>query len=582
MRRLIFILGLAITIISAASEEAYASASWWDNSYTYRKQITVTASTDALESGYSVNLTFDHAVLVTDGQSLSSGNDVRVVYWNGTTNTELDRLLDDSFSWNNASTKIWFKTQAAISASSSDSNYYLYYASPGVGSPPADGSNVYVFYDDFNDGSISSTKWPTQSLGSYITETGGELKMTGVKGGDYYVQSAAYSVSDVPMIIEARTKTLTIPTNGWSPILWWQSTTKGASILDHSGTGGGRQYARNDGSWVSQGDNKPLSEYHRNSLILSSASGWTAKATFEVTTSANWSANYSNTFSGTYYIKIGPRHDNTDYGVQAMDGRVDWIIARKYVSTDSSVSTSLGTETTESSWLSGGWNQRVKLTIDYNDITSDLSNFPILVHLSTSSGRNSDDVSCVFDELTSDANRKKIAVTKSDGTTQCYVEIEKWDDANEQAWLWIKVSGTNSVSSSADTDLYLYYDKDQADNTTYVDDIDTGNSYKVWDDGGNNYFKMVQHLDDDFLDSTSNNNDGTNTGSADIAGKILDGQDFEGVDYIAVPSPSLSLTNYATVSLWQYGDAAIQPQADNIFEGRDASNNRVENSLKLY
>ena len=86
-----------------------------------------------------------------------------------------------------------------------------------------------------------------------------------------------------------------------------------------------------------------------------------------------------------------------------------------------------------------------------------LSGFPVLVYLSVSSGIGSTDVSAVFDELTSDANRKKIAITTSDGTTQCYVEIERWDDANEKAWLWVKVP---SVASGAETDLYLYYDFD--------------------------------------------------------------------------------------------------------------------------
>jgi len=77
-------------------------------------------------------------------------------------------------------------------------------------------------------------------------------------------------------------------------------------------------------------------------------------------------------------------------------------------------------------WLSG-WDKRVKLIIDLFDISSDLSNFPVLVYLSTSSGRGPDDISLVFDEIQNSANRKKIAVTTSDGTTQCYVEIERWD-----------------------------------------------------------------------------------------------------------------------------------------------------------
>jgi len=156
-------------------------------------------------------------------------------------------------------------------------------------------------------------------------------------------------------------------------------------------------------------------------------------------------------------------------------------------------------------WWLGDWAKRVKLTIDHTDINNTLSDFPVLVYLSTSSGRTPTNVSCVFDELTSDDNREKIAVTKSNGTTQCYVEIEKWDDANEQAWLWVKVP---DIASDADTDLYLYYDKNHADNTDYVGDPNSSPAENVWDDN----FKMVQHLHEGSGstagDSTANDNDG--------------------------------------------------------------------------
>lgn len=206
-------------------------------------------------------------------------------------------------------------------------------------------------------------------------------------------------------------------------------------------------------------------------------------------------------------------------------------------------------------WMSG-WAKRVKLTIDQNDIDSALSNFPILVYLSTSSGRNNDDVSFVFDELQSDANRKKIAVTTFDGITQCYVEIEKWDDANEEAWLWVKVP---SISSSMDTDLFLYYDSTHADNTVYVGDPNSTPAENVWD--GN--FKLVTHMQDDpdtshVRDSTSNNNDGTKSWWGQPAvttnGQIDDAQDFDGFnDYIRRGStPSLNLPTAFTISTWLY------------------------------
>jgi hypothetical protein len=209
-----------------------------------------------------------------------------------------------------------------------------------------------------------------------------------------------------------------------------------------------------------------------------------------------------------------------------------------------------------SNWLAG-WNQRVKLTIDHNDVDSSLSNFPALIHLSTSSGRNDDDVSFVFDELQNDANRLKIAVTTGDGGTQCYVEIEEWDDANEEAWLWVKVP---SVNSTSDTELYLYYDADHADNTAYVGDPNSSPAEAVWDDD----FRLVSHMRDDpdtshIRDSTVYDNDGTKTGAGEpvvtVSGNVSDAQSFDGSDdYVDLGSDSsldLRGTDF-TIEAWIY------------------------------
>lgn len=198
-------------------------------------------------------------------------------------------------------------------------------------------------------------------------------------------------------------------------------------------------------------------------------------------------------------------------------------------------------------WL-GNWSKRIKLTIDHGDIDDALSDFPILVYLSTSSGRNSKDVSCIFDELTEDANRKKIAITTSDGVTQCYVEIEKWDDANEKAWLWVKVP---SVASGADTDIYLYYDKTHADNATYVGDTNSTPAENVWPDG---YF--ITHMKDDpdnahIRDSSGYSSDGDKAAANQpqgVAGdKTAYAQDFNSAnpDYIEIPAGHTQL-NFTT------------------------------------
>ena len=57
------------------------------------------------------------------------------------------------------------------------------------------------FYDDFDDGVISASRWPTSNVGSSISETAGELVMNTVQGSTYYVQSPAISANDIPLAV---------------------------------------------------------------------------------------------------------------------------------------------------------------------------------------------------------------------------------------------------------------------------------------------------------------------------------------------------------------------------------------------
>jgi len=73
-----------------------------------------------------------------------------------------------------------------------------------------------------------------------------------------------------------------------------------------------------------------------------------------------------------------------------------------------------------------GWNgPQVPITIASTDIPETLPDFPVLMHLSGSSGKTGEDMTDIFSKLGN--NAQKIAVTTSDGLTQCSVEIERWD-----------------------------------------------------------------------------------------------------------------------------------------------------------
>lgn len=119
----------------------------WKDDWDYRQQIIVTAP-NAVAPSYAVMLTFDHAALVSAGKSLTGGNDVRIRYWNGSTMIELDRMLDPRSGWNRTDTRIWFRLQAAMATGAISSNYYLHYGNPSAGSPPANGDNIFLDYED--------------------------------------------------------------------------------------------------------------------------------------------------------------------------------------------------------------------------------------------------------------------------------------------------------------------------------------------------------------------------------------------------------------------------------------------------
>ena len=230
-----------------------------------------------------------------------------------------------------------------------------------------------------------------------------------------------------------------------------------------------------------------------------------------------------------------------------------------------------GVLTFNDNWLSG-WDNRIQLTIDHTNVDSNLSDFPTSIYLSTSSGIGNTDVSAVFDELTSNDNRKKIAITASNGTTECYVEIEKWDDTNEQAWLWVKVP---SIDSSSGATIYLYYDVDHADNTTYVDDTNTGNSHNVWDTN----YQGVYHLAEVSgirYDSTNNNNDLTDNNTVlQDTGKIGKSAKFE-----TAGSPNEYLSKAEPTSLDINGEN--QPLSVSCWINRESDSGATEYPVAKY
>jgi hypothetical protein len=91
------------------------------------------------------------------------------------------------------------------------------------------------------------------------------------------------------------------------------------------------------------------------------------------------------------------------------------------------------------SWLPG-WGYRIPITIDHTKIDSDLTYFPVPLFLAPT-------VSGVFNKINNDY--KKIAITKSDGLTQLYGEVEQWvyEEEPEQAGSVLEVGPGKTYST---------------------------------------------------------------------------------------------------------------------------------------
>jgi len=178
-------------------------------------------------------------------------------------------------------------------------------------------------------------------------------------------------------------------------------------------------------------------------------------------------------------------------------------------------------------WLSG-WDKRIEISIgDYaNDIGAEVVWFPVTVFLTATQCEE------VFVELTTDAEYLKVAFTKADGTTELYSECELYDQSEELGVFHVSRDGW---TINANTSIFLYYDKDHADNTTYIGAINTAAGAAVWDGNFEAVFHMVDATTSTVVDSTSNNIDLTKAGANNplqtTSGKVGYAQHFSS-DYM--------------------------------------------------
>jgi hypothetical protein len=156
-----------ITLVGTRNGCALLDDSWWGaQGYKYRQQIMVyNHSVDKLNAGYTLELDLNHSALVDNNRALSSGNDLRVVFYDGAKFVELDRVLTPESNWNTEHTRLLFKTQEDIAPLCADNSYYIYYGNPHPSSPLTNKSNIYALWEDFEkcEAGVAPAGWTNEA-----------------------------------------------------------------------------------------------------------------------------------------------------------------------------------------------------------------------------------------------------------------------------------------------------------------------------------------------------------------------------------------------------------------------------------
>ncbi len=183
---------------------------------------------------------------------------------------------------------------------------------------------------------------------------------------------------------------------------------------------------------------------------------------------------------------------------------------------------------TTGGWFNAAWQSRQILNFNNAAQSQNLTDFPVLVKL---------DASRIDYSKVQDAG-DDLRFVDADGTLLAY-EIEDWNEAGD-SYVWVRVP---QIDASSGSDfIWMYYNNSTAS--------DNQNAAAVW---GNDY-ESVLHLNDNFLDSTDNANNGTNVGSVDAIGKLADGQTFNGagdrIDVAASTGVNNLFSGGGTISAW--------------------------------
>ena len=509
----------------------------WYSNYAYRRKFTIDADlidttlTDfpvTLHIGSSVGLGADDLSSVTSALTDALANRIVVTDADGQVlYTEIER-------WTSGSTLALLHVKVPAVMAGTDTVLYMYYDASQIAGPKTGytgSANAAGVWDDDFKAVYHFNHNPAVGAGTLkdATQYGNDGAMAGAMDGTDLVQSqgTGYALdfngsnqrfvvphASAISLIEPVTVTSVVLTDyNWNPgdqdyntICWKDSLYNGAGY-------GLAIYERDADS--STRFNPPFgykiiaNGYNNGTWRQMTGKNATNGASLEIYLDGAWTATdggvVSNMVANTRDLYIGGpnvQHSDDKYFNGTISelrisgvGRSDVWEAITYKSLFDTLGTWGPEETyTAPSWL-GTYAYRRMFTVGASVVGATLTDFPVALHIGSAvgklGGRAGRDLSGTITGAggLADAEARQLAVTTSDGVTECFVEIERWTSGSTLGMLHFRAP---TLSPTSDTKFFLYWDKAASDNAK-VGPTGSTSAASVWDDD----YLVVLHMAQD-------------------------------------------------------------------------------------